>query len=172
MGCCCDKSRIVQRVYRRPDQPPDDSGSVLDYLPSLFTSAKAAELKKPVDKSKIDMPGSLDDGGEEGPRTDNRFNPFSPVTYGMSKEEIREMLELAKKAAKAAETAAKTSTENSRKGPTASGENNPQPPPATPPPIPPGGNQNGNRKPPESRNNGLHSRPVPSSADLNKVPYT
>ena len=189
---------------QQPDQPPDDSGSVLDYLPeipyipaptdlfkdnlpdagkllssafssalkyvggSLISSAEAAELKKPVDKSKIDMsdmPGSLDDGGEEGPRTDNRFNPFSPVTYGKSEEKIREMIELAKKAAESAEIAAKTSTENSGsgKGSTASGENKPQPPPARQSPTHPGGNQNGNKS--VGKGNGLHSRSVPSSAD-------
>ena len=179
---------------QQPDQPPDDSGSVLDYLPYipaptdflpdagkllgsalksfgsiLFPSAEAAELKKPVDKSKIDMsdmPGSLDDGGEEGPRTDNRWNPLSPVTYGKPEEKIREMIELAKKAAEAAEIAAKTSPGNSGKGPTAPGENNSQPPPATPPSTPSGGNQNGNNTPPKgSAGNGLDSRPVPSSAD-------
>ena len=185
-----------QQPDQPPDQPPDDSGSVLDYLPDipaptdllpdvsdvfnsalksvgriLFSSAEAAELKKPVDKSKIDMsdmPGSLDDGGEEGPRTDNRWNPLSPVTYGKSEEKIREMIELAKKAAEAAETAAKTSTENSGsgKGSTASGENKPQPPPARQSPTHPGGNQNGNNTPPKgSTGNGLDSRPRPSSSD-------
>jgi len=145
--------------------------SALKYVGGfLIPSAEAAELKKPVDKSKIDMsdmPGSLDDGGEEGPRTDNRWNPLSPVTYGKSEEKIREMIELAKKAAESAEIAAKTSTENSGsgKGPTAPGENNSQPPPATPPSTPSGGNQNGNRRPEVPTGNGLPSRPVPSSAD-------
>ena len=173
--------------WSKKSQQPEPPSSVLDYLPKipaptdlvpdvrdslkplgsfLFPSAEAAELKKPVDKSKIDMsdmPGSLDDGGEEGPRTDNRWNPLSPVTYGKPEEKIREMIELAKKAAEAAETAAKKSAENSGKGPTASGENNPQPPPATQPGTPSGGNQNGNRKPKEPPNNGLYSRARRSS---------
>lgn len=138
------------------------------FLPNIERKPLSLESKKPVDKSKIDMsdmPGSLDDGGEEGPRTDNRWNPLSPVTYGKSEEKIREMIELAKKAAEAAETAAKTSTGNSGKGTTASGENNPQPPPATQPPTPPGGNQNGNQNPRKRTDNGLHSRARPSSND-------
>jgi len=207
-----DKQRRIEdgtfnfATDRRPDQPPESSGGILNYLPDipdpltplknlpdvgkllgsalkyvggfLIPSAEAAELKKPVDKSKIDMsdmPGSLDDGGEEGPRTDNRFNPFSPVRYGKSEEEIREMIKLAKKAAESAEIAAKTSTEN--KGPAAPGENKSQPPPARQPPTTPGGNQNGNRGSPEPQNNGLHYRPVPSSSDrlapsMNNAPYT
>ena len=54
------------------------------------------EPPKPTSFIAANMPGGLDDGSEDDPRTDWRINPFSSPKYGRDESEIRKEIEQAK----------------------------------------------------------------------------
>ena len=69
------------------EEPPIDTPKPTD---------RPIEPPKPTSFIAANMPGGLDDGSEDDPRTDNRLNVFSSKQYGRSEDEIRKEIEQAK----------------------------------------------------------------------------